>query len=145
MSTEGHDLPNEVEQLKAMIAQRDAVIESQHNIIEKQLQKLVAQEQRLAQLLRRQYGPHREGIDPDQLTRFSAEDLVDLVNQLEQGMVDSVSSDDNTDDGSPKKTKPKGQDSSAIVRPSQCSRKPLFLRGFLFDMIRQRVAQLQLC
>jgi transposase len=131
MSTEGLELPNDVEQLKAMIArqfvalteretviaqrnvliaQRDAVIESQHNVIEKQLQKLAAQEQQLARLLRRQYGPQKERIDPDQLTLFSAEELVDLAHQLEQGVVDSVSpDDDSTDDESPKKkTKPKG-------------------------------------
>lgn len=113
MSTEGHSLPNDVEQLKAMIArqlaaltqrdvviaQRDAVIESQHDIIEKQLQKLAAQEQQLARLLRRQYGPQKERIDPDQLTLFSAEELVELANQLEQGVVDSVSPDDASTDG----------------------------------------------
>jgi transposase len=130
MSTEGLDLPNDVKQLKAMIAaqlaviaqreavivqhevviaQRDALIESQHDVIEKQLQKLAAQEQRLAQLLRRQYGPQKERIDPDQLTLFSLEELVDLANQLEQGVVDSVSPDeertvdDSSDDKSPQK------------------------------------------
>lgn len=129
MSTEGASLPNDVEQLKAIIAaqltalaqrevaiaKRDAVIESQHDIIEKQLQKLAVQEQRLAQLLRRQYGPQKERIDPDQLTLFTVEELVALANQLEQGVVDSVSPDDDgindesCDDQSPKsKTKRKG-------------------------------------
>ena len=37
MSTEGLHLPNDVEQLKAMITQREAVIASQHDTIEKQL------------------------------------------------------------------------------------------------------------
>lgn len=117
MSTEGHSLPNDVEQLKAMIAaqsialaqreqllterdqllaQRETVIESQHDIIEKQLKKLAAQEQQLARLLRRQYGPQKERVDPDQLTLFTAEELVELVAQLQQGAVDSVSPDDGT-------------------------------------------------
>jgi len=117
MSTEGHSLPNDVEQLKAMIAaqslalaqreqllvqhqallvQRETVIESQHEIIEKQIKKLAAQELELARLLRRQYGPRKERVDPDQLTLFTAEELVDLVNQLQQGTVDSVSPDDGT-------------------------------------------------
>lgn len=140
MSTEGHSLPNDVEQLKAMIAaqsialaqreqllvqhqallaERETVIESQHDIIEKQLKKLAAQEQQLARLLRRQYGPQKERVDPDQLTLFTAEELVDLVNQLQQGAVDSVSPDDGTPaadsaaeeasaEGSPKKPPRKG-------------------------------------
>lgn len=110
MSTEDHILPNDVEQLKAMIAsqsvalalreqllaQRDAVIESQHVIIEQQLKKLAAQQQQLERLLRRQYGPQRERIDPDQLTLFTAEELAELAAQLQQGTVDSVSPDDGT-------------------------------------------------
>jgi len=120
MSTEGLDLPNDIEQLKAMIAaqltviaQRDALIESQHNVIQKQLQKLAAQEQKLVRLLRQKYGPQKERIDPDQLTLFTVEELVDLADQLQQGVVDSVSADDDStadepgDDESPKK-KPKG-------------------------------------
>lgn len=103
MSTEGHSLPNDIEQLKAMIAaqsialaQRETVIESQHDIIEKQLKKLAAQELQLARLLRRQYGPQKERVDPDQLTLFTTEELVELVTQLQQGAVDSVSPDDDT-------------------------------------------------
>jgi transposase len=143
MSTEGRNLPNDVQQLQALIArqsmalaqrdqllvqheavisrhavvitehqallaqrdavicQREAVIESQHNVIEKQLQKLAAQEQQLARLLRRQYGPQKERVDPDQLTLFTAEELADLVQQLEAGVVDSVSPDDGSADEQP--------------------------------------------
>ena len=122
MSTEGHSLPNDIDQLKAMIAaqsialaqrerllvEREAVIESQHDIIEKQLKKLAAQEQQLARLLRRQFGPQKERIDPDQLTLFTTEELVDLAHQLEQGVVDSVSLDDGTPaSGSTAETAPK--------------------------------------
>jgi len=139
MSTEGLHLPNDVEQLQALIAaqlttlaQRDtviaqhvAVIESQHEIIEKQLQKLAAQEQQLARLLRRQYGPQQERIDPDQLTLFTAEELVELANQLEQGAADSVSPDDgSTADESPKtQAKRKGHGRRPI--PEQLPRETI--------------------
>lgn len=147
MSTEGHSLPNDIEQLKAMIAaqfrtlaareqllvqhqamlaerdlllaRREAVIESQHDIIEKQLKKLVAQEQQLARLLRRQYGPQKERIDPDQLTLFTAEELVDLANQLEQGVVDSVS----PDDGTPASDSAAEEESTAETSPKKPPRK----------------------
>lgn len=125
MSTEGHSLPNDVEQLKAMIAaqsialaQRETVIESQHDIIEKQLKKLAAQEQQLARLLRRQYGPQKERVDPDQLTLFTAEELVELVAQLQQGAVDSVS----PDDGTPAADSAAG-DASAEASPKKPPRK----------------------
>src|ERR1700761_4002034 len=121
MSTEGLHLPNDIELLKALIAQRDvtlaqreqiiahrdtviaqhesliaqreAVISSQHDMIEKQIKKLASLEQQLARLLRRQYGPQKERIDPDQLTLFTAEELAKLAEQLQQGVVDSVSTD----------------------------------------------------
>jgi transposase len=117
MSTKGHPLPNDVEQLQAMIAaqfrtlaqreaeiahrdsllaHRETVIASQHDVIEKQLKKLAAQELQLARLLRRQYGPQKERVDPDQLTLFTAEELTELVTQLQQGVVDSVSPEDGT-------------------------------------------------
>jgi transposase len=70
------------------------VIDSQHDMIQKQLQKLAGLEQQLARLLRRQYGPQKERIDPDQLTLFTAEELTELARQLEAGVVDSVSLDD---------------------------------------------------
>jgi len=125
MSTHDSFLPNDVEQLKAMIAHQSAalaereraivehlaliaqrdeaiarhevVIDAQHDTIEKQLKKLEGLHQQLARLLRRQYGPQKERIDPNQLTLFTAEEIVQLANELERGMIDSVS----TDDGSP--------------------------------------------
>ena len=120
MSTDGLNLPNDVEQLKAMVAareqllvqnqtvlaQRESVIASQHATIEKQLKKLAGLEQQLARLLRRQYGPQQERIDPNQLTLFTAEELVELAKELEQGAKDSVS----TDDG--------GQDETSSTEPS---------------------------
>jgi len=51
-----------------VMTQREAMIESLHIVIEKQLQKLAVQELQLIRLLRRQYGPQKERIDPDQLT-----------------------------------------------------------------------------
>jgi len=135
MSTEGHPLPNDVEQLKAMIAaqsaalaqreqllvqqttviaQREAVIASQHDTIEKQLKKLAGLEQQLARLLRRQYGPQKERIDPDQLTLFTAEELAEVVQQLQQGVADSVS----TDDGGPD-DQPATEESSADASPKK--------------------------
>ena len=94
-------LPDDVEQLKAMIAERDETIEqhetviaSQHETIEKQLTKLAGLEQQLARLLRRQYGPQKERIDVNQLTLFSVEEIEQLAAELQQGTVDSVSTDD---------------------------------------------------
>ena len=148
MSTEGLHLPNDVEQLQALIAaqfvvladreriivqrdamisrhvvlitereavisQREAVIESQHNVIEKQLQKLAGMERQLARLLRRQYGPQQERVDPDQLTLFTAEELAELVQQLEAGVVDSVSPDDGSADDTPDADEPAAEKSKA--------------------------------
>jgi transposase len=180
MSTEDLNLPNDVEQLKAMIAQREAVhfdtlaqreaahfatlaqrealhlatiaehkqiitrhtqtiaqhvktitqhtetivqhevvIASQHDTIEKQLKKLASLQQQVARLLRRQYGPQKERVDPNQLMLFTVEELEQLVSELEQGKVDSVSMDDgsasadttaedSTDEASKSKPKRKG-------------------------------------
>jgi transposase len=120
MNTEGLNLPNDVEQLKAMIAereqllvQREAVIASQHDTIAKQLKKLAGLEQQLARLLRRQYGPQKECIDPNQLTLFTEEELVQVAQELQQGAVDSVS----TDDG--------GEPSPANDSATEGSAKPL--------------------
>ena len=120
MSTDAPNLPDDVEQLKAMIASRDAVISqheeviaSQHAVIEKQLGKLEALQQELARLLRRQYGPRKESIDPNQLTLFSAEELARIANELEAGVVDSVFTDDGSAD----------EDSSAADEPPKQRRK----------------------
>jgi transposase len=122
MSQDDLHLPNDVQQLKAIIAERETAIADHetlisdlHKTIEKQLKKLAGQEQQLARLLRKQYGPQKERIDPDQLTLFSSEELTQLVEELQRGVVDSVSTDDvsSSEDGpdsscSDKKTKRKG-------------------------------------
>ena len=115
MSTEELKLPDDVEQLKAMIArqsgtlaereqvitrhtetivQRDKVIASQHSTIEQQRKKLEGLHQQLARLLRRQYGPQKERINPDQLTLFTEEELLALIQEIQEGTADSVSADD---------------------------------------------------
>jgi transposase len=78
----------------ATITQHETVIDSLHETIEKQLRKLEGLHQQLARLLRKQYGPQKERIDPDQLTLFSAAELESLVAELQQGVTDSVSTDD---------------------------------------------------
>ena len=126
MSQDGLPLPDDVEQLKAMIAgqavalaerdasladresvlaqhaatitQHETMIDSLHGTIEKQLRKLEGLHQQLARLLRKQYGPQKERIDPGQLTLFTAAELESLVAELQQGVTDSVSTDDGTDD-----------------------------------------------
>ncbi len=137
MSTEklnsANDLPDDVEQLKTIIAQRDAAIASQsvalaerdsviaerdvmlaehRNTIdqhettidghvdayEKLLKKANGLEQQLARLLRKQYGPQKERIDPDQLTLFSSEELTKIAEELQSGPEDSVPPDDGSDE-----------------------------------------------
>jgi transposase len=83
-----------IHQHEEVLRQREATITSQHDTIEKQLKKLAGLEQQLARLLRRQYGPQKERVDPDQLTLFTAEELAGLIQDLKQGIVDSVSTDD---------------------------------------------------
>ena len=56
------------------VAQLASTIESQQQLIEQQ-------EHRLAQLLRRHFGPSRESINPDQLLLFEAADLEALVQE----------------------------------------------------------------
>jgi transposase len=104
-------LPDDVEQLKTMIAaqavaiaerdasltQHETVIAAQHETIEKQLRKLEGLHQQLARLLRKQYGPQKERINPDQLTLFTVTELESLVAELQQGVTDSVATDDGTD------------------------------------------------
>jgi transposase len=131
MSTDAFSLPNDVEQLKAIIAQdrsvmaqkdavlvqrdlvlaqREAVISSLEESLELKSRKLALVEQQLARLLRKQYGPQRERIDPNQLTLFTAEELGELIRELEQNQADSVSLDDGSDDPvAPRKAKGHGR------------------------------------
>jgi transposase len=112
MSQEDLELPDDVEQLKTLlagqavaiaerddaIAQHETVIDSLHETIEQQLRKLEGLHQQLARLLRKQYGPQKERVDSDQLTLFSAAELESLVVELQQGVTDSVSTDDGADE-----------------------------------------------
>src|SRR5947199_3561110 len=139
MSMDGLNLPNDIKQLKAIVAEREqllvqrnavivkheakiaqneVVIASQHETIERQLKKLAGMEQQLARLLRRQFGPQKERIDPNQLTLFTAEEIVELAKDLERGANDSASTDDGSSDQASKPessvvdastTKPKGK------------------------------------
>ncbi len=174
MSQDDHNLPNDVEQLQAMIAeqssalaerddahtvalverdativehretivahtetiaQHETVIAAQHETIEKQLQTLDGLQQQLARLLRRQYGPQKERIDPDQLTLFSVEDIERLAAELQQGLDDSVSTDDGStdetsgdpcnddDDESPSSTKRKRKGHGRRALPDDLPRR----------------------
>ncbi len=131
MSTDAFSLPNDVEQLKAIIAQdrsvmaqhqlvlaqREAVISSLEESLEFKSRKLALVEQQLARLLRKQYGPQRERIDPNQLTLFTAEELGELIRELEQDQADSVS----LDDGGPKAL----VDDAPDKKPKGHGRRPL--------------------
>jgi len=123
MSQDDRKLPNDVEQLQAVIAarevahgvalaardetivahtetisQHETVIAAQHETIEKQLKKLAGLQQQLDRVLRKQYGPQKERIDADQLTLFSLEEIELLADELKQGLEDSVSTDDDSAD-----------------------------------------------
>lgn len=154
MSQDDLQLPDDVEQLKAMIAgqaiaiaerddaiaeresvlaqhaatitQHETVIDSLHETIEKQLRKLEGLHQQLARLLRKQYGPQKERIDPDQLTLFSAAELESLVAELQQGVTDSVSTDDGTDENlSSDEHDDGGETSDRNKRKKSHGRRPL--------------------
>jgi transposase len=146
MSTEGLNLPNEVEPLKAMIArqfvvlaereqllvqrdavirQHEAVISSQHDTIEKQLKTMAGMEQQLARLLRRQFGPQKERIDPNQLTLFTEDEILELAKELIQGVNDSVSTDDGSEDKSSSTEPPSADASTAKPKRKGHGRRPI--------------------
>lgn len=142
MSQDDHNLPNDIEQLRAMvaaqsvalaqrdevitqhsrviaereekIAQHETIIADLHDTVEKQLKKLDGLHRQLARLLRRQYGPQKERIDVNQLTLFTVEELEQLAAELQQGTIDSVSTDDGSVDA------PVSDDASA----TDCPKKP---------------------
>ena len=170
MSTDDSSLPNDLERLKAMIANQSAVlatreriiaqreqviaqhlaliaqreetiaqnkvvIDSQHDTIAKQFKKLEGLQQQLARLLRRQYGPQKERIDPDQLTLFTAKELTQLAQELEQGNADSVSTDDGSvsDESTTEATASTDEAAKETPKPKVHGRRPLP------DTVRQEI------
>jgi transposase len=126
MSQDDHSLPCDVEQLQAMLlverdqhrealgqhrealthkdealAHKEAVVTQQHDTISELHRKLQQQEHYIAQLLRRQYGPQRERIDPDQLLLFTKDELAELVADLQSDAEEPA--DDDTSDSKPKR------------------------------------------
>ncbi len=109
MSHQDHSLPSDVGALQTLLqqqrsalaeqqeqlAQQAELIAQQHAAIAQQQQALDRMEHRLAQLLKRQYGPRRERITPDQLLLFTQEELDQLANELQQ---DSEETNENTQD-----------------------------------------------
>jgi len=79
MSNDARTLPDDPAKLKAMLLQYQSVVAQYEETIQTQQTKLEQHEQRIAQLLRRLFGPKQERIDPDQLTLFDREDLEEIA------------------------------------------------------------------
>ena len=94
MSTDAHALPSDPTHLKALLLrerqQHGQVVAQYEETVQSQQKKLCQLEHRLAQLLRRYYGPKQERIDPDQLMLFSQDELQQLIEELSS---DNASSD----------------------------------------------------
>lgn len=119
MSQDDLSLPRDVRSLQTLLLQRDAtlaqqretiaqketVIAQQHDTIAEQQRKFQQLEEYLARLLRKQYGPQRERVDPDQLMLFTKDELAELIDELKSDAEDSP--DEDTSD-SKKKRKRKG-------------------------------------
>ena len=116
MSQDDRSLPRDVRSLQALLlaernqhhealAQKETVIAQQHDTIAEQQRKFQQLEEYLARLLRKQYGPQRERIDPDQLMLFTKDELDELADELKSDAEDSP--DEDTSD-SKKKRKRKG-------------------------------------
>jgi transposase len=117
-----------IAQNQSVIAQNEAVITSLQDEVQRQQSKLDRMHQELARLLRQHYGPRQERIDPNQLTLFTAEELAELVRELQQGREESVATDDGflEDDDSvaePRSAKPKGHGRRPI--PPQIPRQTI--------------------
>jgi len=104
---------------QVLIEHHETIIAAQHDTIEKQLKKLAGLEQQLARLLRKHYGPQKERINPDQLTLFTAEELTKLAEELQRGVVDSVS----IDDGSPSDDEDAGEQGASSQKSKHKGRK----------------------
>src|SRR4051812_1104616 len=88
-SSSSIQLPDDIAALKAIIAKKDATISQQQATISQLVetnteyqQTIQQQGQRIAQLLRKQYGPRREFINPDQLTLFTPDELEALAKEM---------------------------------------------------------------
>ncbi len=93
-------LPNDLEQLKALllterrqlsavVTQHEALVAQYDDTIQSQQRTIESMEHRIAQLLRRQYGPKQERIDPDQLMLFSGEELKQVIEEISSGNTSS--------------------------------------------------------
>ncbi len=80
-----NELPDDLATALALLVQErqlhEQTVAELASTIETQQQLIAQQEHRLAQLLRRHFGPSREALDPDQLLLFEAADLEALVQE----------------------------------------------------------------
>jgi transposase len=88
MSTDAHLLPSDPARLKALLLserqQHGQIVAQYEETVQSQQKKLRQLEHRLAQLLRRYYGPKQERVDPDQLMLFSQDELQQLIEELSE-------------------------------------------------------------
>jgi transposase len=86
MSTDAASLPNDPERLRALLlAEREqhaATLTQIEATLSAQQRTIQQQEETIARLLRKYYGPQQERIDPDQLTLFDTEELEALAEEL---------------------------------------------------------------
>lgn len=92
MSKDARTLPDDPAKLKAMVLQYQQTIAQHHSVVaqyeqtvQSQQTKLEQQEHRIAQLLRRLFGPKQERVDPDQLTLFDREDMEQIAAESGSG------------------------------------------------------------
>jgi len=83
---DANTLPNDVEQLKALLLkkceQHESVVAQFTDTVASQQRTIAAMEHRLSQLLRRQFGPKQERVDPDQLLLFTGEELEQVLEEI---------------------------------------------------------------
>ncbi len=86
MSMDASSLPDDPSQLRALLleerAQHQAALAQIEATVSSQQRTIQQQEQMIARLLRRFYGPQQERIDPRQLTLFDARELTALAEEL---------------------------------------------------------------
>lgn len=103
MSTDAPaSLPDDIEQLRGLLLCERAQSQQQRELhdqtvaqlsqtIQTQQRALEQQEQRIAQLLRWQYGPRQERIDPDQLLLFDQAELEQIAKELRESLAEMAS------------------------------------------------------